>query len=450
MIRPTTLLIVDDHTEMRELLADLLKPLGFVLLFAANGQEALTRAVEHQPDLLLLDVMMPDMDGFEVCRRLREIPATKEMPIIMVTALDDQESRITGIEVGADDFISKPFNRAEMRARVRTIVRLNRYRHLNNERVRFEQLFVRSPDGIAAVDTNGMIRLVNPAMIRLTRATDPQALIGMQLRDLIAEPYQRECDILLLAASANLAYIERREMVLICADGTTLPAELTIGAFLWEDRPTAQVIVRDISERKRSEAAIQSLNADLLDAYDVTLEGWARALDLRDHETEGHSQRVTNLTVRLAHTFGLNPEVLVNIRRGALLHDIGKMGIPDQILRKPGPLSDEEWVIMRLHPGHAYELLRPIRFLQPALEIPYCHHERWDGKGYPRGLRGEEIPLAARIFAVVDVWDALTNDRPYRAALPVSEVRAYMAKQSNTHFDPQILEVFLHMMETVE
>jgi PAS domain S-box-containing protein len=406
--------------------------------------------VERQPDLLLLDVMMPDMDGFEVCRRLREIPSTKEMPIIMVTALDDQESRITGIEVGADDFISKPFNRAEMRARVRTIVRLNRYRHLNDERVRFEQLFERSPDGIAAVDINGLIRLVNPALVALTRCTDPQALLGKSLRDLIAIPYQRECDTLLLAASANLTYISRREMTMIRADDTTFPVELTIGAFLWEDRPTAQVIIRDISERKRAEAAIQSLNADLLEAYDVTLEGWARALDLRDHETEGHSQRVMNLTVRLAHSLGLGSEALVNIRRGALLHDIGKMGIPDQILRKPGPLSDEEWVIMRLHPGHAYELLRPISFLQAALEIPYCHHERWDGKGYPRGLRGEEIPLAARIFAVVDVWDALTNDRPYRAALPVDEVFAYMRKQANTHFDPQILDGFLRMMEAPE
>jgi PAS domain S-box-containing protein/putative nucleotidyltransferase with HDIG domain len=450
MIKPTTLLIVDDHAEMRELLADLLKPLGFLLLFAANGEEALTQALECQPDLLLLDVMMPDMDGFEVCRRLREIPSTKEMPIIMVTALDDQESRITGIEVGADDFISKPFNRAEMRARVRTIVRLNRYRHLNDERVRFEQLFERSPDGIAAVDTNGLIRLANPALVTLTRASDPQVLLGKPLRDLIAIPYQNECDTLLLAASANLAYISRREMTMIRADDTTFPVELTIGAFLWEDHPTAQVIIRDISERKRAEAAIQSLNADLLDAYNVTLEGWARALDLRDHETEGHSQRVTNLTVQLARSLGLDSEALVNIRRGALLHDIGKMGIPDQILRKPGPLSDEEWVIMRLHPGHAYELLRPISFLQAALEIPYCHHERWDGKGYPRGLRGEEIPLAARIFAVVDVWDALTNDRPYRAALPVDEVFAYMRKQANTHFDPHILDGFLRMMEVPE
>lgn len=446
MIRPTTLMIVDDHAEMRELLADLLHPLGFRLLFAASGQEALTQAVVHQPDLLLLDVMMPDMDGFEVCRRLRELPSTKEMPIIMVTALDDQESRITGIEVGADDFISKPFNRAEMRARVGTIVRLNRYRHLNDERVRFEQLFVRSPDGIAAVDINGVMRLVNPAMVALTRSADGQDLLGRPLLDLIAEPFRHECETLLAAASANLAYIERREITLICADGTLLPTELTIGAFLWEERPTAQVIIRDISERKNSEAAIQALNTDLLEAYDVTLAGWARALDLRDHETEGHSQRVTDLTVRLAQELGLNDELLMHIRRGALLHDIGKMGIPDQILRKPGPLSDEEWVIMRLHPGHAYELLRPIRFLQPALEIPYCHHERWDGKGYPRGLRGEDIPLAARIFAVVDVWDALTNDRPYRAALPIEEVRSYMQTQGNTHFDPQILDAFLKMM----
>ncbi|MDW8403331.1 PAS domain S-box protein [Chloroflexus sp.] len=188
---------------------------------------------------------------------------------------------------------------------------------------------------------------------------------------------------------------------------------------------------------------VQRANDELRAAYDATIEGWARALDLRDHETEGHSRRVTELTVRIAERMGFAEEELVHIRRGALLHDIGKMGIPDAILNKPGPLDEREWAIMRTHPTLAVELLRPISFLAPALAIPWCHHEKWDGTGYPRGLRGEDIPLAARIFAVVDVYDALTSDRPYRAAWPRERALAYIREQAGSHFDPKVVEVFL-------
>ncbi len=188
---------------------------------------------------------------------------------------------------------------------------------------------------------------------------------------------------------------------------------------------------------------MQRSNLDLTLAYDTTIEGWSRVLDLRDKETEGHSRRVTEMTLRMAHTIGMNTADVVHVRRGALLHDIGKMGIPDAILLKPGPLTDDEWVIMRKHPVYAYEMLAPIAYLQPALDIPYCHHEKWDGSGYPRGLKGEEIPLAARIFAVVDVWDAMRSDRPYPAGRPDEQVREHIQSLSGTHFDPQVVRVFV-------
>lgn len=189
--------------------------------------------------------------------------------------------------------------------------------------------------------------------------------------------------------------------------------------------------------------SLQSSNHELSRAYDATIEGWSGALDLRDKETEGHSQRVTEMTLHMAQTLGMSDEKLVHVRRGALLHDIGKMGVPDAILLKPGALTDEEWVIMRKHPENAYNLLSPIAYLQPALDIPYCHHEKWDGSGYPRGLKGEEIPLAARIFAVVDVWDALRSDRPYRPAWSKEKALAHIRSLAGTHFDPNVVKEFL-------
>ncbi|HEX6305382.1 MAG TPA: HD domain-containing phosphohydrolase [Anaerolineales bacterium] len=192
---------------------------------------------------------------------------------------------------------------------------------------------------------------------------------------------------------------------------------------------------------------LQRSNLELTLAYDATIEGWSRALDLRDKETEGHTQRVTEMTERLARRLALSDAEIVHVHRGALLHDIGKMGVPDTILLKPGPLTDEEWVIMRKHPVYAFEMLHPISYLRPALDIPYCHHEKWDGTGYPRGLEGEQIPLAARIFAVVDVWDALRSDRPYRAPWPEDDVLAYIRAEAGKHFDPQLVEAFLGEVE---
>jgi response regulator RpfG family c-di-GMP phosphodiesterase len=190
---------------------------------------------------------------------------------------------------------------------------------------------------------------------------------------------------------------------------------------------------------------LQRANADLIQAYDSTLEGWVHALDLRDRETEGHTQRVTQLTVELATAWGFSEQELVHVRRGALLHDIGKLGIPDSILLKAGPLSDDEWVVMKRHPTFAFEWLRPIAYLRPALDVPYCHHEKCDGTGYPRGLAGDSIPLAARLFSVVDVWDALKSDRPYRAAWSTEKVKAHILALAGTHLDPDAVAGFFKL-----
>ncbi|MFZ5856868.1 MAG: HD-GYP domain-containing protein [Chloroflexota bacterium] len=322
-----TILIVDDEPAGRETLEVILDGQGYTLLMASNGVHALEIMRVAQPDVMLLDVMMPGMSGFEVCQRVRADADIAEIPILILTALDDRKSLLAGLDAGADDFLTKPVDRYELLARLAGIMRLNRFRRIQDD-------------------------------------------------------------------------------------------------------------------RKKLEAA----HTELLNAYDATIEGWSRAMDLRDQETEGHTQRVTALTVRLAQAYGIAPSDIVHVRRGALLHDIGKLGVPDAILHKPGALTDEEWVEMRKHPTLAFEMLDSIEYLRPAIEIPYCHHEKWDGTGYPRGLKGAEIPVPARMFAVVDVWDAVTTDRPYRAAWDKKKAMQYIQEQSGKHFDPDMVELFINVI----
>ncbi len=195
------------------------------------------------------------------------------------------------------------------------------------------------------------------------------------------------------------------------------------------------LVARNESTRVRSLAEQEA-------AYEESLAGWAAALDLRDHSTAEHTQRVTALTTDLARSVGIGGADLVRLRRGAALHDIGKMGVPDEILGKEGPLTDDEWAQMRRHPELAVTFLQGIAYLREALDIPWCHHERWDGSGYPRGLRGTEIPVAARLFAVVDVYDAITSDRPYRKPLDHDAAMAFILAGSGTSFDPDVVVAF--------
>jgi PAS domain S-box-containing protein len=247
---------------------------------------------------------------------------------------------------------------------------------------------------------------------------------------------------------------------ILAAAGVPLIAQDKLIGFLWMGRKKEiadsevrlLVAVADIAANAIHRATLheqtQKDAANLNQAYDTTLEGWAHALELRDHETEGHSRKVVQMTVALARYVGINEDGLENIKRGALLHDIGKMGIPDSVLLKPGTLNEREWEIMRRHPEYGYDLIRQIEYLRPVVNIPYCHHEKWDGSGYPRGLKAEEIPFEARIFAIVDVWDALISDRPYRKAWSYEQAYKHIEEQAGKHFDPQIVKAFLEMLDS--
>jgi len=233
-------------------------------------------------------------------------------------------------------------------------------------------------------------------------------------------------------------------------DGQYVWLETSARAILDENTGSVieiQAASRDITERKRTEEALQTAHQNLEEAYDRTIEGWIRALDLRDREMEGHTQRVTEMTLKMARALGLPESEIIHVRRGALLHDIGKIGIPDEITKKAGPLNEQEWELMRKHPQYAYDMLFPIPYLRPALDIPYCHHERWNGSGYPRGLKGEEIPITARMFAIIDVWDALKSNRPYHKPNSHDHTVTYLKKEAGQLFDARLVELFLRVLK---
>ena len=317
---------------------------------------------------------------------------------------------------------------------------------------RNELLLNSAGEGIYGIDLAGNTVFANPATARML-GYEIEELIGQSMHSLLHHTHRdgsfypgADCPIFQSMRDGKAHHVDTE--VFWHKNGTALEIEYLSTPLQEEGRTVGAVVTfRDITERKQAQENILALNAELLHAYDATIEGWSRALDLRDHETEGHSRRVTEMTLRLARAVGIPDADLVHIRRGALLHDIGKMGVPDAVLLKPGPLDDDEWVLMRRHPALAREMLAPTEFLLPALDIPYCHHEKWDGTGYPQGLKGDQIPLPARLFALVDVWDALTSDRPYRSAWPRERVLDHLHRLSGTHFDPEITSVFLHLME---
>jgi PAS domain S-box-containing protein/putative nucleotidyltransferase with HDIG domain len=280
------------------------------------------------------------------------------------------------------------------------------------------------------------LTFVNDAYCR-SFGKSPQELLGRKFLDFTPPELHDEIIELIRSLTPENPSVMHEHYV-FAADGSIRWEEWTDQALFTEtgEIKEYQGVGRDITERVLAEEGT-------LRAYDETIEGWSNALELRDEETEGHSQRVTEMTLNIARMMNVKTDELVHVRRGALLHDIGKMGIPDAILLKPGKLTVEEWAVMRKHPVYAYDMLAPIDYLRPALDIPYCHHEKFDGTGYPRGLKGEEIPLPARIFAVVDVYDALTSDRPYRKAWSKEEALKYIHEESGTHFDPDVVEVFL-------
>ncbi len=327
MAEPVHILVVDDDPAVRDVLSEGLSGDSYRCETAADGSEALRKIESNGFELMVSDIDMPEMDGMRLLQEAKKV--RPDMEIIMVTGVLDVETAIQSMRLGASDYLTKPFNLAEVR-------------------------------------------------ITVERALEKQRLVREN------REYQRDL-----------------------------------------------------------EARVQARTAELSRSYQTTLEALATALDTRDTETMGHSLRVAAYTVRIAREMGVAEPELTEIYRGALLHDVGKIGVPDAILRKPGKLTPEEWVEMRKHPEIGYRILQGIHFLEGSRLIVLSHQERYDGKGYPRGLKGKEIPLGARIFSVVDTLDAMTSDRCYRKALSYETARDEIRKYSGIQFDPDVVEIFL-------
>jgi len=453
---PIHILLIEDDPAHAELIQRAFEDRGngFYLTITHTLAQAREHLKNSQPTLILADWRLPDGDSSAFL--MEEHHSRSAPPIIIMTSYGSERMAVEAMKSGALDYIVKSSESMTDMPHIveraiqqwQTLREQERIQNALAEReAQFRLLAENSSDIISRHDMHGNILYISPAC-RTLIGYEPAELTGQSIIPLIHPDDVKS--ILELISSSRWD------------DPTTaIPyrARHKNGEYIWLET-TARIIYdpenkatevqsssRDITERRQAQVALQKAHDELQNAYDKTIEGWVLALDLRDRETEGHTQRVTEMALRLARELECMDEELIHIRRGALLHDMGKMGIPDEILQKPGPLTEEEWRTMRRHPQYVYQMLSPINYLNQALIIPYYHHERWDGSGYPHGLKGEEIPLFARLFAVVDVWDALSSDRPYRKRIPLQEVIEYLEQEAGRLFDPNIVKKFLPLID---
>ncbi|HEY7063143.1 MAG TPA: HD domain-containing phosphohydrolase [Chloroflexota bacterium] len=377
----TKILLADDQDRVRRLVAATLGSAQWELLYASDGEEALRVAQQSQPSIVLLDVTMPKLDGFEVCRRLKSDAATNHMAVVMLTALRDEESRIRANLAGADEYFVKPFSPLALVSRLQELL---------------------PPASASAAPQPA----ATPSGVR------PAGLASPLL------PPETPAIVTTLAQTGSTG------------NTTTITA------------PEAQQLLAYARDLNQSLEQVRRVYSELERSYLQTIEALAAALDARDSATEGHCQRVTGCTLIMAEHFGIQGAELTALHYGAALHDIGKIGIPDAILRKPGRLTEEEWALMRQHPELGERIIVGIEFLRSAIPVVLHHHERWDGAGYPAGQAGEAIPLGARIFMVSDAFDAMISNRPYRRGMPYDQALREIRHMSGKQFDPAVVEAF--------
>jgi PAS domain S-box-containing protein/putative nucleotidyltransferase with HDIG domain len=432
-------LIVEDNEEHANLFGMYLER-SQTHKFSVKKIRRLSAAIEELThahyDLILLDLTLPESQGLDTFYEIQN--CSDNIPIVVLSGMDDEMVAVQAVRGGAQDYLVK--GHADQQLIIRSIrYALERKRSadvLLQSEERFRYLIENSNDLIALVDEDLKYTYASPSHLKII-GYPPEGLLGTKFNELVHPDEAETISAMIHLASVANSFQTNIDFRLRDQQGNWKIFSGSISSFSYHKVGTQVAInCHEITERVQKEK-------ELVLAYEATLVGWSRALELRSKEIEGHSQRVTEMTLRLAREMGMNENELVQVRRGTLLHDIGKMAIPDHILLKPSELDEEEWEVMKQHTSYAYDMLYQIEYLRPALDIPCHHHEKWDGTGYPSQLKGTEIPLAARIFAVIDVWDALTSERPYREAWSEEKAKAYIESQAGKHFDPEIVKIFL-------
>jgi len=453
---PFKVLLIEDEDPHAELIQRAFEDQNskFQIKHVRSIAEAHAHITKNKPNLVIADWRLPDGESMELLSDRENPMAT---PIILMTSYGNERIAVDALKSGAIDYVVKsPEAMLDMPHLAQKAIEqwaaradhARTQRALLDSEAQFRLLAENATDMILRITKSGHLLYVSPASKAILGYT-PEEITGKDSFDYINED-DHEMVKKMFEGDPPEDRIYRITLRALHKEGKYIWLESSARAIL--DRKTGSLIEvqtssRDVTDRKRTEEELNQAHINLQEAYEKTIEGWVRALDLRDKETEGHTQRVTELTLKVAQSVGFSDNELVHIKRGALLHDMGKMAIPDDILQKPGPLNEGEWEKMKRHPVYSYEMLSQISYLKPALDIPHYHHERWDGSGYPKGLKGEDIPLSARLFAIIDVWDALSSDRPYRKKLPREEVISYIRENSGILFDPKLVDIVLSVIE---
>ena len=447
-------------------------------------------------DALLLDLGLPDSQGLGSLAKVHQV--NDKLPVIILTGASEDLLGTASIQAGAQDYLAKDEINARLLSRtinyaierkkleIENLILFDKSNNQLSQLIALREIdlaITQSLDlenileivtrhgirllgvdaiGILLVDSSNKLKFIKSQGIISQDLFDVEINIGKGISGMVAESQKPTHIQNLLEFDGYPTFTELlvREGFLSLISYPLIAKNEVVGVIELYSRSVIQPESEwwSLLESVSGQSAIAIHNAklfemqkqsqeELINAYEATIEGWALALEIRDKETQGHTFRVTEITMELLDSFDIPPDLRVHIKRGVLLHDIGKLIIPDEILHKPGKLTEDEWEIMRQHPVVARDLLEKIDYLHPAIIIPYYHHEKWDGTGYPQGLKGEEIPLSARIFSIVDVWDALNSDRPYRKAWPREKCIQYIKDQSGIHFDPKVVEVFLKKIE---
>ncbi|MET0101804.1 MAG: HD domain-containing phosphohydrolase [Sedimenticola sp.] len=473
-----TILIVDDETSFLDLLTSYLED-DYRIIAVKNGASAVKRATgDPAPDLILLDIVMPEMDGYQVCQKLQQNPQTHDIPVIFSTSVEDEHQEARGFSLGAVDYVTKPFSAAVIKARIETHLKLHdaqitlkrhnlkltseverqteqtttAYEHLRRQEAKFHALVSNIPGAVyrCALDENWTIEFISDEI---------ETLSGYPVDDFIDNRVRSYASIIHPEDTGQVdsvvreAVAERRAYILeyriIKSDGQPLwvyeqgRAVYDDGTPLWLDG-----VIFDISQQKAADKALSDAREQLHDNLLQTIQALGNLLDKRDPYTAGHQQRVSELAVAIAREMGLDKEVLEGIRMGGAIHDIGKIHIPAEILNRPGKLSEHELEMVKSHPEVGYEIIKAVDLPWPVADMIQQHHERLDGSGYPRGLKGDEIILEARIMAVADVVEAIASHRPYRPALGMEVALEEIRNNSGTLYDSEVVDICLRLFST--